>query len=63
MDIVPSYILKGNAKDQLMKYGISRGQLLTNNITLNDTERIYRSLFVYSLGFYEMLHKILQHSP
>ena len=32
-------------------------------ISLDSSDRIYRALFVYSLGFYEMLSRELQHSP
>jgi hypothetical protein len=30
---------------------------------MDQSDRIYRALFVYSLGFYEMLSKELSHSP
>ena len=29
---------------------------------MNVVDRIYRGLFVYSIGFYEMLHKSLDHA-
>ena len=39
-------------KNQLADYGIS----------LTSSDRIYRGLFVYSMGFYEMLRKEIETS-
>lgn len=55
---IPGIMLKPSHKAPLHRYGIDRQSLLDSRISYGDTERIYRSLFVYSVGFYEMLHKL-----
>ena len=37
------------------RYKIDRLYMASQGIPLEDIERIYRSLFVYSIGFYEMI--------
>jgi hypothetical protein len=59
---IPGILVKPENKKPLERYGISRTQLTLNKITGPDIDRIYRALFVYSLGFFEMLHKSLGHS-
>lgn len=46
----------------LKKYGIDRKTLRTKGLSQNDVDRVFRCLFVYSFGFYEMLMDILSHS-
>jgi hypothetical protein len=58
---IPGIILKPAHKKPLTRYGIDRQQLLQNSISFKDAERIYRALFVYSVGFYEMLNKLFSH--
>lgn len=31
-------------------------------MSIPDIERIYRSMFVYSVGFYEMIYKCVEHA-
>ena len=60
---IPGIILKPENKKPLTRYGIDRDQLLIGKISHEQIDRIYRALFVYSLGFYEMLNKTLTNSP
>lgn len=65
---IPGVILKPDHKNPISRYNIDR---ITLNVRLNfyllqnssispeKVDRIYRSLFVYSIGFYEMLSKTL----
>ena len=59
---IPGVILQPEHKNPVSRYGIDRIELTNSNIPNEMVDRIYRSLFVYSVGFYEMLSKILQHS-
>lgn len=59
---IPGIILKPEHKKPLSRYGIDRNQFLQGNIPHHSIDRIYRALFVYSLGFYEMLSKVLNGS-
>lgn len=62
---IPGVLLKPESKKPLERYNIGKNQLLQPNcaISLDSSDRIYRALFVYSLGFYEMLSRELLHSP
>jgi len=61
MDI-PGVILKPEMKDPITRYGIDRPTLLKENIPPEMVDRIYRALFVYSVGFYELLKRCLEHT-
>jgi len=60
---IPGIILKPESKKPLTRYNIDRNQLIIAQVPAQTVERIYRALFVYSLGFYEMLSKALSCSP
>lgn len=46
--------------DVLKKFGIDRGTLKSNGIDDESITRIYRALYVYSLGFYQLIQEPLQ---
>lgn len=60
---IPGVILKPESKKPLTRYGIDRDQMLLGRVPTVAIDRIYRALFVYSLGFYEMVTKALVQSP
>ena len=60
---IPGVILKPESHKPLSRYGIDRNQLRTAKLPPQTIDRIYRALFVYSLGFFEMLNKALSGSP
>jgi hypothetical protein len=59
---IPGVILKPEHLVPLNRYGVDR--ITLNSVGLCDdmVDRIYRALFVYSVGFYEMINKCLQHT-
>ena len=59
---IPGVIVKPAHESPLIRYQIDR--LFLTNVGVPETEidRIYRGLFVYSIGFYEMVHKCLSHA-
>ena len=59
---IPGVILKPTQKLPLQRYSIDRLFLHSVNVEVSSIDRIYRGLFVYSIGFYEMLHKALNHA-
>lgn len=46
----------------MARYSIDRLHLNSLNVDVGLIDRIYRGLFVYSIGFYEMLNKSLMHA-
>ena len=59
---IPGVVLKPTMKQPLQRYGIDRVMLAIAGVEVQNIDRIFRGLFVYSIGFYEMLHKSLNHA-
>ena len=59
---IPGIVVKPDHKNPISRYGIDRLNLVNLGLSNGDCDRIYRSLFVYSVGFFELLRKILQKS-
>ena len=59
---IPGVLLKPENKKPLTRYKIDPNQLIEAKLSQQTIDRIYRALFVYSLGFYEMLNKSLSNS-
>ena len=56
---IPGVLMKPGHKNPIHRYGIDRQSLVDAGISGKEVDRIYRSLFVYSVGFFELLKKIL----
>ena len=56
---IPGVLIKPENKNPIHRYGIDRQTLVSAGISPEEVDRIYRSLFVYSVGFFELLKKIL----
>ena len=59
---IPGVLMKPMHKNPIHRYGIDRQTLVDAGISPKEVDRIYRSLFVYSVGFFELLKKILSTS-
>ena len=59
---IPGVVLKPSHKSPLVRYGIDRNHLFDSDVPIEMIDRIYRGLFVYSLGFYEMINNTLAHA-
>lgn len=59
---IPGVILKPEHQKPTIRYGIDRLTLVNANISPEAVERIYRSLFVYSVGFYELIKDCMAHT-
>lgn len=59
---IQGLIMKPEHQMPLQRYSIDRMDLRAAGVDNNDIDRIYRGLFVYSIGFYEMLQKSLVHA-
>jgi hypothetical protein len=56
---IPGVILKPEQKLPIQRYQIDRQELQKQGIPADEVNRVYRGLFVYSVGFYELLNKCL----
>lgn len=52
---IPGVILKPENKVPVYRYKIDRMTLMKGGIPSESVNRIYRSLFVYSVGFYDLI--------
>lgn len=59
---IPGVVLKPEHKNPISRYNIDRLSLTNAGIPNEQVDRIYRGLFVYSIGFYEMLQRCLHHA-
>jgi len=59
---IPGVILKPEHKNPISRYGVDRFELCKSGIPNEMVDRIYRALFVYSVGFYELIKKCLEHT-
>ena len=61
MDI-PGVLVKPEHKNPISRYGIDKLALTNAGIPVDMVDRIFRGLFVYSTGFYEIMNKALCHT-
>ena len=54
--------MKPEHKDPISRYGIDRLILRNSSIPNDVIDRVYRALFVYSVGFHELIKKCLEHT-
>lgn len=54
---IPGIILKPENKVPVFRYKIDRITLMSGGIPNESVNRIYRALFVYSVGFYDLIVK------
>ena len=59
---IPGVLLKPESKDPMARYGIDKLTLTNAGVPIDVIERIFRALFVYSIGFYELMDKLLIHT-
>jgi hypothetical protein len=59
---IPGVILKPEHKNPISRYGVDRLILTNAGIPNQLVDRIYRALFVYSVGFYELIKKCIEHT-
>ena len=59
---IPGVILKPEHKNPISRYGIDRMSFSNAGIPTELVDRVYRALFVYSVGFHELVKKLLQHT-
>ena len=58
---IPGVILKPEHKNPISRYAIDRMTLTNAGVPNELVDRIYKCLFVYSVGFYELVKTIMQH--
>ena len=59
---IPGVIIKPKHKNPITRYGVDRLTLAKGGISDETIDRVYRSLFVYSVGFHELMKTCLKHT-
>ncbi|CAI2370269.1 unnamed protein product [Moneuplotes crassus] len=59
---IPGVLMKPENKVPVARYNIDRMTLMKGGIPNESVNRIYRSLFVYSVGFYDLIVRCMEHS-
>ena len=60
---IEGILIKPTHRKPLIRYGIDKISLVEAQINLEDCQRIYQALYVYSVGFYNLLDQTLRNSP
>lgn len=58
---IPGALAKSEYQQPLSRYGVDRHSLAQAGVSNSDINRIYKALFVYSLGFYQLINKTMEH--
>ena len=58
---IPGALAKNEYQQPLSRYGVDRHSLAQAGVSNTDVNRIYKALFVYSLGFYQLINKTMEH--
>ena len=56
---IPGVLLKPQNKLPINRYSLDRLSLSNENLGPKEIDRIYRALFVYTTGFYELIRQNL----
>ena len=59
---IPGVALKPESKNPITRYHIDKQELTLAGLDNKMVDRIYQALFVYSVGFYELIKKCLEHT-
>lgn len=59
---IPGVLLKPEHKKPISRYGVDKLTLTNAGIPTEIVDRVYRALFVYSIGFFELMNKCLAHT-
>lgn len=59
---IPGVILKVDKKKPIVRYGVDRYSLTSEGLSKPLVNRLYRALFVYSIGFNELMQAVLKHT-
>lgn len=59
---IPGVLLKPEHKNPIARYGIDRMAFQSQGVPNELVDRVYRALFVYSVGFYELLKRCMEHT-
>ena len=60
---IPGVILDSDKKNSILsRYGIDQITFIKNNVPREIINRIYRGMFVYSVGFSDMIKSTLEHT-
>lgn len=58
---IPGALAKEEQQHPLSRYGVDRHSLARAGVSNSDIDRLYKALFVYSLGFYQLINKTMEH--
>ena len=56
---IPGVVLKPEHKNPITRYGIDRMSFSNAGLPVELIDRVYRVLFVYSVGFYELIKRCM----
>mmetsp|Transcript_27503 Transcript_27503/g.49537 ORF Transcript_27503/g.49537 Transcript_27503/m.49537 type:complete len:1044 (-) Transcript_27503:1687-4818(-) len=58
---LPDELVSSETRQPLIRFGVDRQSLISAGVPSNEVDRIFRALFVYSIGFYQLINKAMEH--
>ena len=58
----PALLVTGQVSNGLKRFGLSRAELVERGISGAQVDRLYRSIYVYTVGFHDLLRELFGHN-
>ena len=58
----PNLLMTGQVSSGLTRFGLSRGELTGKGLGSTQVDRLYRSIYVYTVGFHDLLRELFGHN-
>ena len=58
----PDLLVTGQVSSGLRRFGLSRAELVDRGISGAQVDRLYRSIYVYTVGFHDLLRELFGHN-
>jgi hypothetical protein len=58
---LPDELVSAETRQPLIRFGVDRQSLISAGVPSNEVDRVFRALFVYSIGFYQLINKAMEH--
>jgi chromosome segregation ATPase len=58
---LPDELVTSEIRQPLIRFGVDRQSLINAGVPSAEVDRVFRALFVYSIGFYQLINKAMGH--
>lgn len=58
---LPEELVSADTRQPLNRFGVDRQSLISAGVPSHEVDRVFRALFVYSIGFYQLINQAMEH--